>query len=1251
MLKKTFRYILQSPGRWLAAAVLLYLLSFLLNFIHPAHNRFRQEWRTLEQDLQKKQQQYKQLLTRTDLINRISRRQESQDEYKQLLKYPIGFYLVKKYATGQKEWVFWNNQNATPPEEFYDRLDGSYFKKLDNGYYALFKTTVFPAPDNDTLIAFGLVPIFYDYFIQTDYLPNQFAFSKKAGWHIYLTSDTTPYPVKDVDGNPLFYIQEKYSIPIPGSLNLVFWLRLTAVLLLLLYLHLLAEKTVAVRGVLTGIALLAAGLIFFRIVGYYTAFHLYLRQFELFDPAIYGSNPIQKSLGDLLINAVLFCWLTLFSWNKIKDRFKNSQPLYTSRAYQITGIFILLLIVAFTFIMAATIRSLAADSKISFDVINFFSLNRFSVFGFVALSILAIGFYFFIRIMLGLVRLFLAYHDYLIYLILAIAGLSWLTIKINHPLLDFYLVVLGWLLVYIRLQQVKSIALSGSYRSMGNTLFWISFFSVSITAVIIRANREKEWELRKKMAENIAVQSDPYNERQLSISITYLDEDFLENNFYRFANPETNQQLRDSIMREGVYLNKYDSRIYVFDKDGRGLFNEDAQTLNALNTIIAVQARPTNTPHLYYYETSFDKFTFIFKREAREADGQLLGTLIIISNPEHYNSDALYPELFRRSNQYNPEESPVYSYAIYKKGLLITSPSNKYSFATSLLPQEIPLNKFEKRTADQADELWYRAANDKVVVVAKKRDSVIEAITLFSYIFCSFLFLTAFLNAVALLMKVGNNYRELSRLLIWNIRTQVHSTIIFISILSFFIIGIATISFFIQRYEQNNSEKLSRTMQIMVNEMEKKLVQRQMFDDQLAIYDSASNQEVQELVNEVAEIHNVDVNVYDTIGNLHVTSQPLIYREGILSKKIHPLAFYHLIRLRQVQYVQQENLASLQYLSIYAPIRNEQGRVYAFLNIPYFLSQRELKQEISNFLVTIINLNAFIFLIAGVIALFITNRITRSFSLISEKMKVINLGKTNEEILWNRDDEIGELVKEYNKMVSKLEASARALARSEREGAWQEMARQVAHEIKNPLTPMKLSIQYLQKSIDSNNGNIKELTARVAKTLVEQIDHLSKIAFDFSQFANIGNTNPEVLDLREILYSLKDLYQMHDNVELEFQDLPEAIPVYSDKTQMNRLFTNLLQNAVEACNHKNCQIGLKAVLENGKVIVAVRDNGEGISPEMQSRIFSPNFTTKSSGTGLGLAMCKGIVEQAKGKIWFETSALGTTFFVELPLSG
>jgi two-component system nitrogen regulation sensor histidine kinase NtrY len=365
---------------------------------------------------------------------------------------------------------------------------------------------------------------------------------------------------------------------------------------------------------------------------------------------------------------------------------------------------------------------------------------------------------------------------------------------------------------------------------------------------------------------------------------------------------------------------------------------------------------------------------------------------------------------------------------------------------------------------------------------------------------------------------------------------------------------------------------------------------------------------------------------------------------------MNPLAYYNMNNQNMVQFINLEQIGDVQYQSIYSPIRDITGEAYAYLNIPSFVSEEELRSEISKFLVTIINLNAFVFLVAGVIALFITNRITSSFILIGHKMREINLGKLNEEIAWNRDDEIGGLVKEYNKMVVKLGDSALALAKSEREGAWREMARQVAHEIKNPLTPMKLSIQYLQKCIDNDSANVKELSSNVARTLVEQIDHLSNIAADFSQFANIGQVRNEIFDLNDMMYSLASLYESTETLEFKWMPLNMRILVIADKTQLNRLFTNLFQNAVESCtDRETCTVIVKEELLGESVVITITDNGDGIPASMKSKIFIPNFTTKSSGTGLGLAMSKTIVEQAKGEIWFETiEGRGTSFFVKLP---
>ena len=495
------------------------------------------------------------------------------------------------------------------------------------------------------------------------------------------------------------------------------------------------------------------------------------------------------------------------------------------------------------------------------------------------------------------------------------------------------------------------------------------------------------------------------------------------------------------------------------------------------------------------------------------------------------------------------------------------------------------------------------------------------------------------------------NWHKIKDLLRLNIRLQIQATIIFISVFSFLIIGIATISFFILRFNRNNEEKLTKSIQVMANEINSKMSAIVALDD--APENAGVKNALEKTIADISDLHNVDINYFNPSGNLLISTQPYIYNKHLLSEKMEPNAFQQLHKAQSIRYLQSEKIGRFEYLSIYVPLFDDKGRKYAYLNIPYLNSQSELNQEISGFLATLINLNAFIFLVAGVIAFYLTSRITASFSLIGEKMQQMSLGKTNQEIEWTRNDEIGMLVSEYNKMVKKLEQSAMALAKSEREGAWREMARQVAHEIKNPLTPMKLSIQYLQKAMQEGAANLPVLYERMSDTLIQQIDQLSKIAGDFSQFANIGNARMIRFSIAEVLTSLVQLYSANAQINISFKQAAGNDEILADKVQMSRLFTNLILNAIEAKEDPHAMVFIDISLQLMKhtVLITVADQSGGIPAGMNDQLFTPNFTTKTSGTGLGLAICKGIVEQANGSIWFETiEKVGTRFFVELPLA-
>lgn len=1236
----------------LLAAAFFFVLSFVFNKLYTNRSSVAEEVKHAEEYLHRQEKDFNRFIEDTSFIFRLVENKESITELEKFAGKKYGVFIYKVNAQGTLSLSAWNNQLVLPPAETFSSGDLEEWMRLSNGHYLVIKRSV----DLSTypVVAYALIPVRSDFFLETEYLPQKFVYSNTADNRVVLSKSVTEFPVKSLSGKILYYLDKKTSGAVPYNNRLTIILRFSGLLLLLLFIHLVAES-LASRRKWKGVLFLGLSLIIIRLVIYFIPELLNLRQFELFDPQIYGSNMVQRSLGDLLLNSSFFCWLILFTWYKVHN-IKNFLTPLPPWLKWIAGILALCLLIYSTFILSSVIRSIVADSRISFDVTNFFSLDRYTVAGFIVLATLSLSYYYFTQLLFRAIFPLFRDNIWLVYFAIAFSGLVYLTIKSGNPTVLFYIPVLGWLLLYTWMVNRDGVILNRIRINIAGILFWIFVFSVSIAAIMLAENRKAEWERRKFYAEKRAAQTDPSSERLMNIALKYLDNDFFEENFDRFKDSTGNRYLRDSIIagNYSAYLNKYDTRLYVYDTLGAPLFNDDPTTFDALNTIVTLQSHPTATPDLYYYETAFDKYTYITERIVNDSLGNKQGYFFLISNPKKYSSDALLPEFFKQSKRDDPENSPIYSYAVYSQKKLIAL-SDKYPFATKLNDKDIPGTKeFERKTRGDYDELWYRAGNEKVVVMSRKEDTLIETITLFSYIFCSFLFLVFIVQVLSLALKAVYDRQGFKSFFHFNIRNQVHSTIIFVSIFSFIIIGIATITFFKNRYNRNNSEKLSRTMKIMVNEMQKRIDSHDPFntDTTFQAMDTiaASSASLEDLVKEVSGIHGVDVNVYDLNGDLQVSSEASVYAKGVLSKKMEPVAFYRLSRLNQIEHVQEEQIANLSYLSIYAPVRDKEGRVYAYLSIPYFTSQPELDQEISNFIVTVINLNAFILLIAGLIALFITNRITRSFSIISDKMKEVNLGRMNEEIVWNRNDEIGDLVKEYNKMVAKLEESAEALAKTEREGAWREMARQVAHEIKNPLTPMKLSIQYLQKSINSNHPNVKELSSNVANTLVEQIDHLSKIAADFSQFANISYTNMEEFDLHEVIRSLQELYRSDENIEFIWSPLPYRIVINADKTQMNRLFTNLFANAVEACEGRLCRIEVSEQLMEGRIRISIRDNGEGIPEETQSRIFMPNFTTKSSGTGLGLAMCKGIVEQVKGKIWFETrKGDGTTFHVELPL--
>jgi signal transduction histidine kinase len=464
-------------------------------------------------------------------------------------------------------------------------------------------------------------------------------------------------------------------------------------------------------------------------------------------------------------------------------------------------------------------------------------------------------------------------------------------------------------------------------------------------------------------------------------------------------------------------------------------------------------------------------------------------------------------------------------------------------------------------------------------------------------------------------------------------------------LISHLFVATGTIYYNIQEYRSRHQTDLQEKIKSVSEEIKNRL-----------IYVNSISPELQQWLfselNKLSNVFRTDINIFDINGELLASSRPEIFDKGIMSDRIDSKAFYELSERFQLKYFQPEKIGTLSYLSAYEPIINTRGEYLGYLNLPYFTREDDLKQGISTFIVAFINLYLILFLASVIIAVFLSNKITQPLSLIREKLRGIQLGKKNEHINYQAEDEIGALVQEYNHKVDDLMESAELLARSERESAWREMAKQIAHEIKNPLTPMKLNIQYLQRAKEEGKEHYDDFFNRVTKNLIEQIDTLSGIATEFSNFAQIPKAKNEVFNLIDVLQNVCSLFESNQNLSINLDvNHHHEIRVFIDKEQFSRAMLNLVKNGIQAIPADQIGEIRISVLTTGKsAIIQISDNGTGISQEAQENLFQPNFTTKTSGMGLGLSIVKNIIDNFGGTIWYTTELNnGTNFFVEIPL--
>ncbi len=543
---------------------------------------------------------------------------------------------------------------------------------------------------------------------------------------------------------------------------------------------------------------------------------------------------------------------------------------------------------------------------------------------------------------------------------------------------------------------------------------------------------------------------------------------------------------------------------------------------------------------------------------------------------------------------------------------------------------EIQSSETSSIVSERSIILKYQPYADTLLISEKPILSILKPITLFSFFFCLLTILIIVIMVMNSAMKFLPDFLPLQFTSETSLSTRIQIIIVGMVIFSFIAIASITSIYLQNQIAKNRDSEIQNRIVTVTNNMYWHLRDTDNADKAPYLLENIRP--------ELETIHKSSIELFDTLGKN--------VKQG--SEEFMPyLAYYY---FKHYESSNAFTITSKTQESSYIPIiKNGKNPVmYASLN-----QSKHIDSELGviDYLGTLLNVYVFLFLIAGAVALAIAKSITEPLETLATRMTQIKLNRKNNPVNWKADDEIGKLIKNYNVMINELEDSAKLIARTERDVAWKEMARNVAHEIKNPLTPMKLSIQYLERAVGQDPSQALPLVRRISNTLIEQIDNLAEIASAFSNFGKMPQASNEKVILNEVVETNHDLFRKRDDMDIRLSEPIEDLVVFADKNHLVSILNNIVKNAIQAIpNDRKGVIEIALYQEDDNAIIRVTDNGVGISEDKKKKIFTPNFTTKSSGSGLGLAISANMVEAFNGSLYFESKEdVGSQFYISIPL--
>lgn len=1159
----------------------------------------------------------------------------------------IFFFVYKNHQP-----IFWSTNLFVPVNDLGFQSDVNYIKE-DNRHLVVKKKVL---SDNSSLLA--IIPIKADFPFTNQYLENIFNVTLLKSDNLAIADYTDTENIKNIysnNGSYLFSVKLSEGKHDNIFINIQFICWIFASLCFLIFVHNVSYMTAKNGRPWLSIAFFALILMLTRYVDLKTNWLASQSSLGLFNPKYYAFSPILPNLWAFLMTTFFVIWFVFYvrsvmGFLKFPEIWKKPT---------LSGLIALASILSIYFVSNLLFYHLSTlitnSSQVSLDFTQLLSFDTYSWINTLIFCVNMVILLYFIDTIVGFLKNILPnttsfLNLQLIALVTAII-LNAIIIGEN----TFFNIFLAGV---IMLRAYSNMRMSLNLPTFILTLVFLAFMA---TSVYMRSVHDKvEQEMKVTVGQLEA--EDDFNALALFVD---LEKDILKDEqlkqLFTISLPNTQTDIINQYLKTHYfsgYLSKFEfNSYYYYDQRPLEHYNSD-KIEEYREKVINNSTKVPQTQNFYRVRSELGTHEYFLQFEipiVRNGKEDLVQVYLNFKN-KAFNASLNYPVILAdsRSEFINKHKQLASSFALYRDGYLVTQngsftyPNRDDNFASKIGQYT------NNENYNGYFHVIYRPDNHTSLVVSTPQLNFWQSIAIFSFLFLSlytfFLFFNFIRYVSTTVTRRAFNFNSVKyhfKLLVNRVQysTRIQTMIVGVVIFAIVISGLITFISISYQLEKDSVEQRQKYILDVVNKIESLMQESPNLDEN----------RFEDILQKLSETSVTDFNLYDKNGKLRYTSQPRIYDMELISTYINPTAFNNLNIRKKTDLFLKEKLVKFEYNSSFAAIRNNDYNTVLFLNIPYFTTAEQENASQNLLLNTLLNIYTIIILAFGFFTVLVANSITKPLSLIGRKLsETIFSNKPNEPLYWERDDEIGALIKEYNYMIVKLEENAKQLMNAEREYAWREMAKQIAHEIKNPLTPMKLGIQQLSRSYREGDPRFEERFYKFSNSFIEQINSLSKIATEFSNFAKLPDTNLTKINIIEKINKSANVYHNTHNTYIKVINNTdqENIYVLGDKDQLLRTFNNLLKNSLEASitRKKHLISVLVDYADEKHVRILLKDNGLGIPSELVPKIFQPNFTTKSSGTGLGLAFVKKTVESMKGQISFTTfEGIGTTFTIILPL--